>query len=116
MAFIRVFGEPTLHGVTGVATTEGTWIELPRAPLIFGRGPPIAPGECVVQLPQEILSRRHFAIEPSGDGWQLRDLNSTSGTFVNRSRAAQPHRLREGDVIEVNRRLAMFTNENGGGP
>lgn len=115
MARLFVFGQPTLHGLDGVADTDGVWLELPREPVFFGRTAPYAPGERRVQLAFNFVARRHFVIEPVDDGWQLRDLGSSGGTWVNRQRATPAVRLNDGDVINLKQRIGIFRNENGGG-
>jgi len=44
-------------------------------------------------------STRHAAIVKTGDDWQLRDLNSTNGTFVNGEKLAGDRTLKDGDVM-----------------
>lgn len=49
------------------------------------------------------VSRQHCIIQYTDQGWTIRDLNSTYGTFVNRVKL-EPGRfyvLREGDVIQL---------------
>ena len=45
------------------------------------------------------VSRKHAVIEPTVGGWQLRDLNSSNGTWLNGKRLTAPTPLAEGDVI-----------------
>ncbi len=114
MARLFVFGQPTLHGLQGVTDTHGVWLELPREPVFFGRTAPYEPGERRVQLAFNFVARRHFVIEPVDDGWQLRDLGSSGGTWVNRQRAAPAVRLKAGDVIDLAQRIAIFRDDDGG--
>jgi len=37
------------------------------------------------------VSRQHAAIEPSGDGWIVRDMNSTNGTYLEGRRVNEAH-------------------------
>jgi pSer/pThr/pTyr-binding forkhead associated (FHA) protein len=55
---------------------------------------------CELTLRSPDSSRRHAEIAPAGDGWLVRDLDSTNGTFVNGERVNE-HRLRPGDRIEI---------------
>jgi pSer/pThr/pTyr-binding forkhead associated (FHA) protein len=61
-------------------------ISLAGAELIVGRSP-----ECAIRLADDLASRRHFALRSSPFGWQVSDLGSSNGTFVN------GHRLQPGD-------------------
>lgn len=47
------------------------------------------------------LSRQHARFIRQGDAWVIEDLGSMNGTFVNGNRLAAPHRLSDGDQIEV---------------
>jgi hypothetical protein len=64
--------------------------------LSIGRGP-----ENDLQLSDLLVSRRHAAIVPSGEGYLVTDLGSGNGTFVNRNRIQAPTRLKPGDVVVV---------------
>jgi predicted component of type VI protein secretion system len=70
------------------------------APLRMGRAPDNA---LVLTDPQS--SSRHAEIAPAygGNGYQITDLNSTNGTFVNEQRLAPnaPRPLNAGDVIRI---------------
>lgn len=50
------------------------------------------------------VSRRHFRVEICGDHWQLIDLESGNGTFVNQSKLVpnMPCPLNQNDVIMIN--------------
>lgn len=58
-------------------------------------------GDNDVCLADEKLSRRHAVIEFTPAGWQVRDLGSTNGVWVNGRRIAGAQLLRPGDVIEL---------------
>lgn len=45
------------------------------------------------------VSTRHAEIRAQGDGWILRDLGSTNGTFVDGTRLAAEHALRAGQTL-----------------
>lgn len=68
---------------------------LATAPLRIGRD---AANEIVVEIPQ--ISRQHAEIRPAGSGYEIRDLGSRAGVFVNASRTPQ-QQLRDGDVVEL---------------
>ncbi len=56
---------------------------------------------CQVVIPHKGVSRLHAKIERSGAGFMLSDLESANGTYVNRQRIYEPHRLETGDEIGV---------------
>jgi hypothetical protein len=45
------------------------------------------------------VSARHAQLLRGGGGWELRDLGSTNGTYLNGRRLSAPARLRDGDRI-----------------
>ena len=66
--------------------------------LLIGRE---VPGEGKLEDDIE-LSRRHARIARRAEGeWEIEDLDSRNGTFVNGSRLEQPALLAAGDAIEV---------------
>jgi pSer/pThr/pTyr-binding forkhead associated (FHA) protein len=55
-------------------------------------------------LDAALVSRVHCQILAMGDGGlELRDLESTNGTYVNGSRIDKPARLSSGDRVQVGR-------------
>lgn len=75
-------------------------------PMVLGRG-----ADCSAVLPHEAVSKRHaelaVVVEPGADpshaSWQLTDLGSRHGTFLNevRLRPNQPVPIRIGDVLRI---------------
>ncbi|MBL0345012.1 FHA domain-containing protein [Candidatus Villigracilis affinis] len=63
---------------------------------IIGRDP-----EADINLPSPSVSRRHAALQASQPEWQLVDLNSKNGTFLNGKRITNPQKLRAGDIIQI---------------
>ncbi len=66
--------------------------------VVVGRG-----AEAQMQIEDGLLSRRHFALTRSPEGWVIRDLGSTNGTAVNgeKLRTGQSRLLRAGDCIRA---------------
>lgn len=59
------------------------------------------------------VSARHAEIRWHGEGWQLRDLNSTNGTFRNGSRVHGDSVLHDGDRVALGVGGPMFVIESG---
>lgn len=58
--------------------------------------------ESDVLIDSEEASRSHAIVSSTQDGcWQITDLNSTNGTYVNQVRITQPVRLRNGNRIQI---------------
>ncbi|MBM3948617.1 MAG: FHA domain-containing protein [SAR202 cluster bacterium] len=59
------------------------------------------------------VSRRHALVMETAGGYVVRDLNSTSGNFVNRERIADGERvLRHGDRIRIGGSQVVFIFRN----
>jgi len=56
-----------------------------------------------VRLRDPRSSRHHAELKPTDGGWQVVDLGSTNGTYVNGKRIAGPTEIGEGDVIRIGR-------------
>jgi small-conductance mechanosensitive channel len=74
---------------------RGTLYNLSAAPTIFGRSP-----ECSVVMSDPRVSNQHAVIEPDGDRYRLRDLDSRHGTLVN-GRKITSDVLDQGDMITI---------------
>jgi len=64
--------------------------------------------ECAIALDDASVSRRHTRVQSRPDGVYVEDLNSSNGTFVNGQNIAGPSLLRDGDVVEVSKRVFRF--------
>ena len=80
-----------------------------REHFIVGRGPE-GPG---LRLPEDkLLSRSHFSICMTEEGWLLRNLNSKNGTAVNEPGKTVHERLmRDGDLIVAGNHIFAFLNQ-----
>ncbi|MEM6963093.1 MAG: FHA domain-containing protein, partial [Myxococcota bacterium] len=56
----------------------GRRIQLSHAPIVVGRS-----SKCDLQIDQESVSRNHCRISFDGARYQMTDLGSTNGTYVN---------------------------------
>ncbi|MEN0110474.1 MAG: ATP-binding protein [Planctomycetota bacterium] len=61
-----------------------------------------------IRLHDTEVSRKHAVLETIGDGYQLRDLNSSNGTYVN-GKPVRERRLMSGDQITVGRTTLLYT-------
>jgi len=56
---------------------------------------------CDITIADRFLSRRHARLFESDTGWQIEDLGSRNGTFINGRRVEQPTDIQAGDVIAI---------------
>ncbi len=64
-------------------------------------------------MPDAALSRLHCVFSFEAEGWSLRDVGSSNGTFVN-GRQIESHRLADGDRIAAGGSLLLFAREASG--
>jgi hypothetical protein len=98
------------------------WRPLPPAALVEFLSGPMAGQQLVLEmdvttigsiggntivLADPAVSRKHAGIRRTGPGYELADLGSTNGVYVNGQRTAR-HDLRPGDVIRVGTSEMIF--------
>jgi two-component system, cell cycle response regulator len=76
--------------------TTGSLVTVERTGVVFGRGT-----DATVRIQEAGLSRTHARISRVGDAYQIEDLDSTNGTYVNGDRLTAPRKLEEGDRIQM---------------
>jgi hypothetical protein len=54
------------------------------------------------------VSGRHAIVERQEDGWTIRDLDSSNGTYVNGQRLEGPRLLRAGDLVTLGKERVVF--------
>lgn len=87
---------------------EGTAFTLTPPVVKIGRGP-----DQEVFLDDITVSRKHAELRAQPEGWQLVDLGSLNGTYVNRS-AVQEVTLASGDEIQIGKyRFRFMSGERG---
>lgn len=62
----------------------------------IGRG-----SDCEVQINDPRSSRHHAIIHQVEDGYEINDLGSTNGTYLNHIQLTGPQRLQDGDLIRI---------------
>ena len=90
--------------VTGPA--RGEIFVLDDADVTIGREPANA-----VWIPDRGISRTHCELSKKGETWQLRDLGSSNGTFVNGLQSSL-HMLDDGDQIAVGASMLLFMRDD----
>ena len=67
-------------------------------------------------LPEPTVSRRHAEVRSTDEGWEIEDLGSRLGTWVNgrRIRAGEGVPFKVGDEVEVGIVRILFVGECGG--
>lgn len=88
---------------------EGTAFTLTPPVVKIGRGP-----DQEVFLDDITVSRKHAELRAAPGGWQLVDLGSLNGTYVNR-RPVQEALLASGDEIQIGKYRFRFMSGGGGG-
>ena len=82
---------------------EGLELPLDARQTIIGRGR----GADIV-LAEPTISREHAVIGRDSEGWYVKDLGSTNGSFANGSRFER-HLLKQGDEIVMGRLVVEVT-------
>ena len=91
----RAAGSLVLSEAAPVDGPAGRAVPLDR-PLVIGRRP-----DCDLVLRDDAVSGHHARIAWDGAGWQVEDLGSKNGTYVNGRPAKSAIALRSGDAIQV---------------
>lgn len=78
-------------------------IDLDRESVVIGGGE-----EADVVLSSARAERRHALIVHEGEGFTIRDLDTTAGTYVG-GRRVETHQLRHGDTIRIDQSLLTFS-------
>jgi diguanylate cyclase (GGDEF)-like protein len=71
--------------------------------VLVGRG-----DDADIRIQDNSVSRKHVKIEPTDAGYQVADLGSTNGTFVNDKQLDGPQTLHDGDYLRVGNCLYRY--------
>ncbi len=94
---------PYLTVIWGTNADFGKEIQLSERPIMVGRS-----DEADLKLTDRLVSRRHFIIRPMGDGfYEIEDLGSSNGTFVNNERIKRKVLIAE-DKIRAGETILKF--------
>ncbi len=93
---------PTVQIMNGSAT--GRLYQLDRDVTIIGRNP-----DCDIVLNPKSVSRRHAAIVRKSGGFEIKDMGSTRGTFVNGQKLTEPMMLSDGSTLQIGEMLLTYT-------
>jgi predicted component of type VI protein secretion system len=97
----EIFGE----GVSVLRAADGElWVSIPSGGMIVGRGKTRGPdiGKPKLRVLVDTISKRQFALRENDGQWELRDLQSSSGTPVNQEiHRSTVHVLQHGDIITL---------------
>ena len=80
----------------------GTRYSLGEAPVLLGRDE-----GCDISIHDDSVSRRHACVQPTPQGYDVIDMQSTNGTYVNDNRIAS-HSLKDGDYLRVGNGIYRF--------
>jgi two-component system, cell cycle response regulator len=70
--------------------------------IVIGRG-----ADCGIQVDRDSVSRKHAKVTRAGEMWQVVDLGSTNGSYVNDAQITQCS-LRDGDLLKIGNAIFKF--------
>ncbi|WP_437185542.1 ATP-binding protein [Planctomicrobium sp. SH668] len=84
---------------------QGRKYDLVPEPMHLGRG-----GQNEIRILDTEVSRKHALIEFNQGRWQLTDLNSSNGTYLN-GQSVTTARVNAGDQIQIGRTVLVFSQD-----
>jgi two-component system, cell cycle response regulator len=75
--------------------------------ITVGRG-----SDCDIQIDRDSVSRRHARLYRCGDGWEVEDLGSTNGSYINDVPISRSP-LRDSDFLKVGAAIFKFLSGSG---
>lgn len=86
---------------------QGKRLRLSEPELVVGRD-----ASCRIRLSSEEVSRFHCAIRQTDDGWTVRDLGSSNGTYINDAAIDNERVLMHGDQLSVGPMTLEFVDSS----
>jgi transcriptional regulator with PAS, ATPase and Fis domain len=77
-----------------------------------GTDPPAGEGARALGLSDGLLSREHLRISRTGRGYEIADLSSRNGSFLDGRRLDQPTHLSDGCIVLFGNQVAVFRQTN----
>jgi two-component system, cell cycle response regulator len=102
-----VGGEACLVLIYPAGPDMGKRFPLSRADVVIGRG-----SDCDIQIDKDSISRRHARVFRQDESWQIEDMQSTNGSYVNDS-PVQRSALRDSDLVKIGAAIFKFLAGNG---
>jgi len=81
----------------------GEKIDLSNLPIVIG-----SDNSATVKIDAEGVSKKHMSISRSDEGYQIEDLASTNGTFVNKERIQKSSQIKDGDLVTLGSGLSLL--------
>ncbi len=85
---------------------QATAFDLTKDEMIIGRLP-----ECDIQLPSNMVSRKHAKVVRDGSGYRLEDMGSGNGTFLNGQRIESAQSLKINDRVKFGPMLMRYDGD-----
>lgn len=67
----------------------------------------------VIKLNDRKVSRHHASLEQTTNGWEIKDLNSSNGIYINGVRIDKQANLNNGDLLLIGETQMVFTLDSG---
>ena len=78
-------------------------LDIPGPVCVIGRDP-----SATLRLEEDSVSKQHARLTRRDDGWEIEDLGSSNGTFVNGRRVHAPDTIRPGDLVRLGTVILKF--------
>lgn len=82
---------------------ESEEFELIRPEIVIGRD-----DSADVTIPVQAVSRNHAKLRRVGDGYEIEDMGSSNGTFVNSQKVTGSRKLKAGDQIRLGKAVTLI--------